>query len=183
MATDQTDIPGLEESAEFASNMAQVMQRSQELWAQMIEANASDGHAMHADPLNVAPVFTDLTAEMLSNPQELAERSLELWTQQAELWRRTMMSWMGAEAPEPVIEPARGDKRFKDEEWSHNQVFSYMKQAYLLSSKWAQEVAHNIGDMPERDRAKVDFYIRNLVEAMSPANFAMTNPEVLRSTA
>ena len=183
MKTEPTEIPGVEESAEYATNMAHVMQRSQEIWARMVEASAKDEHPLHADPLNVAPVFVELTQEMLNNPKELAEKSLELWTQHAELWRRTMMGWMGAEEAEPVIEPARGDKRFKDDEWSHNQVFNYMKQAYLLSSKWAQDVAHNIGDMPERDRAKVDFYVRNMVEAMSPSNFAMTNPEVLRATA
>ena len=183
MTTDPTDMPGVEESAEFAQNMAHVMQRSQEIWTRMLEASAKDEHPLHADPLNMGPVLTGLTAEMMANPKELAEKSLELWTQQAELWRRTMMGWMGAEAAEPVIEAPRGDKRFKDDEWSQNQYFSYMKQAYLLSAKWAQDVAHNIGDMPDRDRAKVDFLMRNMVEAMSPSNFAMTNPEVLRATA
>lgn len=183
MTNDPTEFPGVEESAEFAANMAQVMQRSQEVWARMLEAGAKDEHPLHADPLNVAPVFSGLTAEMMAHPRDLAEKSLELWTQQAELWRRTMMGWMGAEEPQPLVEPERGDKRFKDEEWSKNQVFSYMKQAYLLSSRWAQDVAHTIGDMPERDRRKVDFYMRNIVEAMSPTNFAMTNPEVLRATA
>ena len=183
MNNDPTELPGVEESAEFTQNMAHVMQRSQEIWARMIEASANDEHPLHADPMNIGPVLTELTTEMMANPKELAEKSLELWTQQAELWRRTMMGWMGAEAAEPVIEPSRGDKRFKDDEWSQNQYFSYMKQAYLLSAKWAQDIAHNIGDMPDRDRAKVDFLMRNMVEAMSPSNFAMTNPEVLRATA
>ena len=182
MTNDPTKLPGVEEGAEFAQNMGRVMQTSQEIWARMLEASAKDEHPLHADPLNVAPVFTELTKEMLTHPQELAEKSLELWTQQAELWRRTMMGWMGAEENDPLVEPARGDKRFKDEEWSQNQVFNYMKQAYLLSSRWAQDVAHTIGDMPERDRAKVDFYTRNIVEALSPSNFAATNPEVLRAT-
>lgn len=176
------EVPGMEDSAEFAANMAQVMQRSQEVLARMMEANAKDEKPLHADPLNVSPVFNDLTTQIMSNPQEMAERTLELWTQQAELWRRTMMGWMGVEAPEPLVEPKRGDKRFKDEQWSENQVFSYMKQAYLLSAQWAQDVTHNIGDMPPRDRAKVDFYMRNIVEAMSPSNFAATNPEVWRTT-
>ncbi|QIE57936.1 class I poly(R)-hydroxyalkanoic acid synthase [Pikeienuella piscinae] len=148
----------------------------------MAEAGARDERPHHPDPMNVAPVFTELTKEMLNNPRELAEKSLELWGQQAELWRRTMMGWMGAEEAEPLAEPERGDKRFADREWSENQVFNYMKQAYLLSSRWTQDLAHNIGQMPERDRRKLDFHMRNVVEAMSPSNFAATNPEVLRAT-
>ncbi len=182
MPTEPTEFPALEDSTEFASNMAQVMQRSQEILARMAEASAKDGHPMHADPLNIAPVFTELTREMINNPKAVAERSLELWLQQAELWRRTMMGWMGAEQPEPLVEPKPGDKRFADQEWTENQVFSYMKQAYLLSSKWAQDIAHEVGDMPDRDRRKLDFFMRAITEALSPSNFAATNPQVLRTT-
>lgn len=191
MMSDETgperDLPGpdfscVEESAEFTANMATVMQHAQEIWAQMAEARTKEERPPHADPMNVAPVFTELSKEMLNNPHELAEKSLELWLQQAELWRRTMMGWMGAEKAAPMAEPVRGDKRFADRDWSENQVFDYMKQAYLLSSRWTQDVTHNIGEMPDRDRRKLDFHMRNLVEAMSPSNFAATNPEVLRAT-
>lgn len=181
-APSAADLPGVEEGAEFAANMAQVMQASQDVMSKMMEANARSDHQLHADPLNVAPVFNGLTAEMLTHPQELAEKSIQLWAQQAELWRRTMMGWMGAETEGPLVEPDKGDKRFKDADWSQNQIFSYMKQAYLLTSRWAQDVAHTIGDMPERDRRKIDFYMRAITEAMSPSNFAATNPEVLRAT-
>lgn len=177
-----TDLPGVESSAEFAANMATVMQRSQEIWTRLMEANAKDDAKLRADPMNVAPVFVELTREMINNPRQLAEKSLELWIQQAELWRRTMMGWLGAEKAEPLAEPDPGDKRFADREWSENQVFNYMKQAYLVTSRWAREVAHEIGDMPERDRRKIDFLTRNIWEAMNPANFAATNPEVLRAT-
>jgi polyhydroxyalkanoate synthase len=175
-------MPDMEDTAEFAKNMAIVMQRSQQVWAKMMEANAKDDRPAHADPMNIMPVFSQLGMEMISNPEKMAERSLELWSQQAELWRRAMMSWTGAEAEAPVAEPVRGDKRFKDDDWSSNQVFDYLKQTYLVTSRWTQDVVHNIGDMPERDRARVDFYTRAFVEAMSPSNFAATNPEVLRTT-
>lgn len=182
MTSDSKDTPGIENGAEFARNMATAMQRTHEVWTRMVEASAKEERSLDPDPLNIGPAFTGLTTEMMTHPQQLAEKSLELWTQQAELWRRAMMGWMGADAEGPVAEPAHGDKRFKDDEWSENQVFSYMKQYYLLTSRWAQDVTHSIGDMPERDRRRLDFYMRNLIEAMSPTNFALTNPEVLRAT-
>ncbi|WP_340109685.1 class I poly(R)-hydroxyalkanoic acid synthase [Pikeienuella sp. HZG-20] len=177
-----TEFPGAEESAEFAANMATVMQRTQEILAQMADAGVKDAQEYQADPINIGPLFAGLTQEMLSNPLALAEKSLELWTAQAELWRRSMTGWIGAEEAEPLVRPERGDKRFADKEWSENQFFDYMKQTYLLTSRWAQDVAHTTGDMPERDRRKLDFVMRNIMEAMSPSNFAVTNPAVLRAT-
>lgn len=182
MTTDPTDLPGVEESTEFASNMATVMQRAQEVATRMIEANANQEHPPQADPLNITPVFQELAAQMAAHPEKMMEASMEFWSQQAELWRRTMMGAMGVENPEPLAEPSRGDKRFKDEEWTQNRMFDYLKQAYLISSKWTQDFVNDIGDMPERDRAKLNFYTRNLVEAFSPSNYAYTNPEVIRAT-
>jgi polyhydroxyalkanoate synthase len=173
-----------ETSAAFAANMAKVAERSQEIWMHFIKANAEDEHPLHADPLNTLPAFQELTQTMLENPKELAERTLDLWTKQAELWRRATLQFWGVEKEkqEPVAAPARGDKRFKHEDWSDNQVFDYIKQSYLLTSQWILGAVHEVGDLDERDRKKVDFYTRNFVEAMSPTNFAATNPEVLRAT-
>lgn len=180
--TDLTELPGVEESSQFAANMAVALQRGQEVWARMVEAQAKDEHPLHADPLNVMPIFNKLAEEIATNPQEYAAASYAYWTQQAELWRRMVTQAWGIEPEGPVAEPARGDNRFRDQEWSQNQVFDYLKQAYLISSRWAQDVVHTIGDMPERDRRKLEFYTRNITEALSPNNFAFMNPEVLRAT-
>ena len=189
MTTDKADLgaaldmPGVEDTSEFASNMAIVMQRSQEIMARMAEAQAADDHPLHADPLNVMPVFREFAEELMRDPQNLMEATTTLWTKQAELWGRMMMSaWGGGENAAPVIEPKTGDKRFADAEWSDNAVFDYVKQAYLLNAEWVQDLAHRTGEMPERDRRKLNFYTRAFVEAMSPSNFPAMNPVVLRET-
>ena len=46
---------------------------------------------------------------------------------------------VGEEAP-PVIEPDARDKRFTDPDWSSNQFFDFLKQAYLLAVKWADHM-------------------------------------------
>ncbi len=176
------EVPGAEETSEFASNMAIVMQRSQEIMARMAEAQAADEHPLHADPLNVMPVFRGFTGELMRDPQKLMEATTQLWTKQAELWGRMMMSAWGAGESTPVIEPKKGDKRFADAEWSENAIFDYLKQAYLLTADWTMDLAQNTGELPERDRRKLNFYTRAFVEAMSPSNFAAMNPVVLRET-
>lgn len=177
------EMPGVEDTSEFASNMAIVLQRGQEIMARMAEAQAKDDHPLHADPLNVLPVFKQFGEELMRNPQQLVETTTTLWSKQAELWGRMMMSALGAnETTQPVIEPGSGDKRFADAEWSDNAIFDYIKQAYLLTSDWAQDLANNSGDLSERDRKKLNFYTRAFVEAMSPSNFPSMNPVVLRET-
>ena len=80
MGSETLDRPGMEDTNEFASNMAVVLQRSQEIMAQMAEAQAKDDHPLHADPLNVLPVFKELTEEVMKNPAEMWEASMTLWT-------------------------------------------------------------------------------------------------------
>jgi polyhydroxyalkanoate synthase len=171
----------LQDSAAFAANMAAVAERAQAVWAKYAEANAVDRHPMHADPFNVMPAFTELMQSWAEHPKEMGDALMRLWLQQAELWRRSMLKMAGLNE-EPLVEPARGDRRFNDEDWSRNAVFDWIKQSYLLSSEWIMDAVHDIGDLEERDRKKVEFFTRNFVEAMSPTNFAATNPEVLRAT-
>jgi len=170
------------EAAAFATNMAEVLKTSQDIWMRLLEAQMKDEHPLHADPLNTLPAFAELQQALMRNPAEMAERTLALWSSQAELWRRMTQAWLGAEAPEPVAAPARGDKRFKHDEWSRNRVFDYLKQSYLLTAKYLEGVAGDVGDLEDRDRRKVAFFTKQFVDAMSPTNFAAMNPEVLETT-
>ncbi|MGM0585953.1 MAG: PHA/PHB synthase family protein [Pseudomonadota bacterium] len=172
------------EAAEFAANMAKVMEQSQEIWMRLLRSSmAEGGKPMSADPLNALPVFQELQQAFLSHPQEVAERSLDLWTRQAELWRRATSHWMSGEAPEPVAQPLRGDRRFKHDAWSRDGVFDYIKQSYLLTAEYLENLADEVGeDLEPRERRKINFLTRQWVEAMSPSNFAAMNPEVLEAT-
>ena len=169
-------------AAEFAANMAKVVDSSREIWLKLLRHQMTDTQAVHADPLNTMPAFGELQQALMSNPQVMAERTLALWTQQAELWRRASAAWLGTETPDPLAAPAPGDKRFKHREWSENRVFDYLKQSYLLTARYLEGVAAEVGDLPDRDRKKVHFFTKQFTDALSPTNFAAMNPEVLEAT-
>ncbi len=171
----------LRDQAEFAANLGVIAEKSRDIWARFAAAGANDRRPMHADPLNAMPAFAELGQSLMERPQEMTDAVMRLWLQQAELMRRATLRMWGLQE-EPLVRPAASDKRFKDEDWSKNAVFDWVKQSYLVSSGWIMDVVHNMGDLEDRDRKKVAFYTRNFVEAMSPANFAATNPEVLRAT-
>jgi polyhydroxyalkanoate synthase len=117
----------------------------------------------------------------LSDPQ----RSLEL---QNALGRAYLDLWGGAakrmagEASEPVVLPDSKDKRFVDPEWSQNQFFDFLKQAYLLTTNWADHLVKNAEGVDEHTRKKAEFYVKQIAAAVSPSNFVLTNPELLRET-
>jgi polyhydroxyalkanoate synthase len=169
------------DSAEFVANLASVAEKAQAVVTRFAEANAG-ARPMGADPMHMAPAFEKLGHSMMERPTEMADAMMRLWLQQGELWRRATLRMWGLNE-EPMVRPAPGDKRFKDEDWSQNAVFDWVKQSYLLTSNWIMEQVTTADEnLDPRDRKKVEFYTRNFIEAMSPANFAHTNPEVLRET-
>ncbi len=117
----------------------------------------------------------------MSDPAKFAQAQADLVTSYAELWNRTMQRMLGIE-PEPVIEPAPTDNRFRDPEWSKNPYFDFVKQAYLLTTKWAEDNLAQTEGLDEAGRQKAEFYFRLLTSAFSPSNFPATNPEVMRET-
>src|SRR5205807_1910090 len=71
---------------------------------------------------------------------------------------------------------------FADPEWSSNQFFDFLKQAYLLSVKWANRMVDEAHGLDAHTRQKAEFYVRQIANAISPSNFVLTNPELLRET-
>ena len=107
----------------------------------------------------------------------LAELQLNYFQQQLALWAR-MMSAPGS--AEPVVAPDRGDRRFNAAEWRDNPAYSLLKQGYLLNSRLISDVVE-AAELDDVTKHKLRFYTRQFVDAMSPANFAATNPDVLKA--
>ena len=107
----------------------------------------------------------------------LAELQMNYFHQQLALWAR-MMSGPGG--PEPMVAPERGDRRFNAAEWRDNPAYSLLKQGYLLNSRLISDVVE-AADLDAATKHKLRFYARQFVDAMSPANFAATNPDVLKA--
>ena len=81
-----------------------------------------------------------------------------------------------------MVTPDPKDRRFADPEWSSNQFFDFVKQAYLLSTNWADHLVEDAKDLDPHTRQKAEFYVKQVANALSPSNFVLTNPELLRET-
>ncbi len=98
-----------------------------------------------------------------------------------QLGTASMQRLMGGEAP-PVVEPEPGDNRFKDPDWSANPYFDFWKQSYLITTRWLEDLLERTEGLDERTRQRAEFYLKQVASALSPSNFPLTNPEVLRET-
>ncbi len=166
--------------AEFLGrSMADIAARSQRLVNDWLKRQASEGVTL--DPLNIGGAFLEMTAKLLANPAQLVQAQMGLWRDYMTLWQNTTRRMMG-EAPEPVIESDPKDKRFADPAWRQNEIFDFIKQSYLLSARYINDVVTHVDGLEPKTAQKVDFYARQFINALSPSNFALTNPEVLRRT-
>ncbi|XWN29662.1 MAG: class I poly(R)-hydroxyalkanoic acid synthase [Devosia sp.] len=118
----------------------------------------------------------------LADPKRAVEAQTRLATEWMHLYAQSMRRLSGEDAP-PVAEPDPADKRFRDEDWSAVQFFDFLKQGYLITTRWAENLVEETADLDEHTRQKAAFYVRQLSAALSPSNFVLTNPELLRETA
>lgn len=164
---------------DMAASMAKIAERSQALVTSFL--SNQPGTMGMADPMNVGQAFIELTQQMMANPAQMMQAQMQLWQDYMGLWQTTTQKMMGAEV-DAVAAPASDDRRFRDSEWDESIVFDYIKQSYLLSSRWLTNTVQEVDGLDEKTAKKVDFYTRQFVDALAPTNFMMTNPEVIRAT-
>jgi polyhydroxyalkanoate synthase len=161
-------------------SMADIAERSQRIVGDWLDRQSRSTPS--ADPLNIGQAFLEMTAKLIQNPGRLMQAQIGFWQDYVTLWQNTTRRIMGIEAT-PVIEPDAKDKRFRDISWQQSEVFDFIKQSYLLSARYVNDVVGHVEGLEPKTARKVDFYARQFMDAMSPSNFLLTNPEVLRRTA
>jgi polyhydroxyalkanoate synthase len=135
-----------------------------------------------ADPMvDLVKTLSTVVEYWISDPKRTLEAQTMLFSSYIGIWMRTLSQFSGQPLePEPETSPK--DKRFADEDWAKNPFFAFLRQAYLVTSTWAEKLVADAEGLDDHTRHKAAFYVRQIAAAISPANFALTNPEVYRET-
>jgi polyhydroxyalkanoate synthase len=168
---------------EFSRNLARLIEEGGRAFAAYLKPR-EEGRKSNALAEEVGEVVKTLghVAEYwLEDPQRALEAQNRLGKAYLDLWAAMAKRLTGEEIA-PVVTPEAGDKRFADPEWSSNQFYDFLKQAYLLSARWAKQMVSDAADLDPHTRQKAEFYVRQITNAVSPSNFVLTNPELLRET-
>jgi polyhydroxyalkanoate synthase len=186
MKDDVTPAPakiGVVDVELFANNLARMVEDGGKALAAYLRPREETEvrHGLSDEMTDMVKTLGEVAEYWLSDPQRAVELQSRIGKAYLDLWGAAVKR-MSGESPAPVIAPDPKDRRFQDPEWSTNQFFDFIKQAYLLSTQWANDLVAGAKDLDPHTRQKAEFYVRQIANALSPSNFVLTNPELLRET-
>jgi polyhydroxyalkanoate synthase subunit PhaC len=173
---DETNIggamPTLEDWQHWTLVMGRAQQMLMEFWAESLKKE-------QPFPTWSPPAFGfGEQNAAASDPMALMNAGAQAWAKGLEAWGKVL----GGVTP-PASETAeRKDRRFAAPEWRENPIFDAIRQTYLRISDQMLGTVDEIDGVDPATREKLRFATRSFVDAMSPSNFALTNPQVLKKT-
>jgi len=148
-------------------------QAQQEYLADALKRSNVFGDFVSSNPaIEVGQFLRNFYSFNVGKGAEIEGRYLE---KQLALWSGMWMQ----NAAGPVVDADKGDRRFDAQEWQDYPLFDYIKQSYLLTSNALLQVIES-ANVDGKTKEEMVFFARQFVDAMSPANYAVTNPEVLK---
>lgn len=173
--TDQSEVNTLG----FASTTMELQKNFKQV--EEIMANFAKSYEnMDLDPFNLMKSSAEWYLAVAKDPQNVINANISFLQKSMELYQQSLTNLIGGSVvADPVITEDKGDRRFKHEDWDQQPTFNAIKQSYLLASKWLRDQVKGVEGLDEHTAEKVEFFTERYLEAMSPTNFAATNPAVI----
>jgi polyhydroxyalkanoate synthase len=150
----------------IADSMAKTQTMITEFWEQQMKSMPGAAEWL-------APWRQWNAAMTVGDPGAMLALAQDYWSDSLKLWS----SLLGGDAGALPAAAAKKDKRFASEAWD-TPAFDALRRAYLLTAHYMTEAAGKAA-LPDTEKARLKFQVKQFVDAMSPANFAATNPEVI----
>ena len=165
-------IPTLEDWQHWTLVMGRAQQMMMEFWADSLKKD-------QPFPPFLPSAFGFAEAPGASDPMALMSAGAQAWAKGLETWGKMLG---GVSPPAAAGDKERKDRRFAAPEWRENPIFDTIRQSYLRVSDQLLGTVDEIDGLDLETREKIRFATRSFVDAMSPSNFALTNPQVLKRT-
>ncbi|WP_408589042.1 PHA/PHB synthase family protein [Novosphingobium sp.] len=182
MPTAETPAPDPTDLQHWAMSAAKL----QKMWLDFGAEQAGKAEPMLArlaDPARWTAWTRDWLAAL---PIVKPETQLKLWDESLTLWTQVLTLY-GNSGGRPVPGDAapelpRKDRRFADARWREQPVFALLHQTYLLLADRLNAMAADVEGLPEERKTQLVFLTKVITDALSPANFPLTNPVVVERT-
>ena len=122
-------------------------------------------------------ICQEMIQKITIDPKRIIEASLSCSQEYLSLFQST---W--SNTAEDVAHFEKNDKRFKDAVWHEHPVFKYLQKNYLIANEYIQNMLSHIETHDKNAAKKLRFYMRQLLDAISPSNFIFSNPSILYTT-
>ena len=123
--------------------------------------------------------WTAVLHALAQQPERTRETQERYYRLHREIWSDLLA---GDEKPTRLIAPESGDRRFDHPDWDTLPWFRYLKQTYLINARWMNELLE-LAELPPARKQRIQFVLRQYLDALAPTNFAATNPDAIRLAA
>src|SRR5947209_6628143 len=164
-------MPSLEDWQHWTLVMGRAQQMMMEFWAESLKKD-------RPFPGWSAPAFGFGAEGAAADPMALMSAGAQAWAKGLETWGKLLGGVTAPSSPEAE----KKDRGFAEPEWHENPIFDTIRQTYLRVSDQLLGTVDEIENIDSGTREKLRFATRAFVDAMSPSNFALTNPQVLKRT-
>ncbi len=177
MTTNDTVAPAASEK--LTENLARVEELTQRLMAALSQKKQKGNPALHGPGHDLfMRAATAYVAEMMQNPSRILEHQISYWGKSLKHYMAAQEALAsGKLAPPP--DPTPTDRRFSDPLWQTHPYFNFLKQQYLLNAEAVEQAVKAIDGLDEREKRRLEYFSRQIVDMFAPTNFLGTNPEAL----
>jgi polyhydroxyalkanoate synthase len=167
------------EKDELAENMAKVADGYKQMIDKYLES--TEDLDISGTWFDIYQTWIDTATSAFEHPEEFQKKQAEVLADYMKIWTNAYARYIGEENS-PIYQSDPKDRRFRDATWNNDLVFDFMKQSYLFTNKWTHDYIDGMKGIDKRTKNKMEFYTKQYLDAVSPSNFAFTNPEVIRET-
>ena len=130
------------------------------------------------DPTLYMRAATAYWAEMVNNPSKVMEHQIGYWGKTLKHFVETQEALRRGQLTPPE-DNTPNDRRFSNPLWKTHPYFNFVKQQYLMSSQAIEEAIASIDSLDPREKKRLEYFGRQIIDMLAPTNFLATNPDAL----
>ncbi|WP_050931459.1 PHA/PHB synthase family protein [Aestuariivita boseongensis] len=177
-----TDDPANKISSEHFEQLTENLKKVEKLSKRLIEVvSRKGGHHPALDGPNhelYAKAATAYWAEAIQNPAKIIEHQIDYWSKSVLHFVEAQQALAKGKLQAPE-DPGPKDRRFTNPLWDNHPYFNFIKQQYLINAGALEEAVSHLTDLDPKERRKLTYFTRQIIDMMSPTNFLATNPDAL----
>ncbi|WP_166416555.1 class I poly(R)-hydroxyalkanoic acid synthase [Cochlodiniinecator piscidefendens] len=176
MTTDHHDA--VQELPDLAENLAKVEELSQRIMSAVAKKPPVNPALEGPGQDLISKTTSAYLAELMENPTRIFENQLKYWTKSVQHFADAQEAMQQGGYAVPA-DSSPTDKRFSNPLWETNPYFNFVKQQYQINAEAVQDTVAGLGSIEGKDRQRLEFFAKQIVDLLSPTNFLGTNPDAL----
>lgn len=117
-------------------------------------------------------------AQAVQNPEKLLEQQVAYWSKTVSHFVEAQKALARGKLQAPD-DPGPSDRRFSNPLWDTHPYFNFVKQQYLINAKAIEDAVASVSELDEKEKKRLEYFSRQIVDMMAPTNFLGTNPDAL----